>query len=339
MEQFFYALIGICGLVVVLRAAVFAARIRHNEQPRDAGLAAGSTTTPWFQLENKPAPAKQLQSNGTTVHDDGQAKDPTPRGRLKRAASSFWRNLSSLPSFHENSLTGKMTIVFSAIIAIFGLLTIAAVYLTLTPSLKSHAGARASAAAVNISDRVSGFLLKRDIAGLRGFLRRSASQAGIAYVLVENQAGEIVAYSFAPEEVKQGSLQGAMPADSPRISEVGQPAVQEVTAPVLNGSGGAVRLGLWHDDFHAEVSRTVAQLIKLILLVMGGGIILASFLAWKIGRPIGNLVKAAQSISTGDVAAPGLDVEDSSEFGELSRAFERLRSSVNAAMTRLNLER
>jgi len=47
------------------------------------------------------------------------------------------------------------------------------------------------------------------------------------------------------------------------------------------------------------------------------------------------LVRAAQRISTGDLEAPSLGVEDNSEFGELSRALERMRSSIKAAMVRM----
>ena len=59
------------------------------------------------------------------------------------------------------------------------------------------------------------------------------------------------------------------------------------------------------------------------------------YLAWRINRPIIRLVTAAQRISTGDLEAPSLGVEDNSEFGELSRALERMRSSIKAAMVRM----
>jgi len=57
---------------------------------------------------------------------------------------------------------------------------------------------------------------------------------------------------------------------------------------------------------------------------------------WKINRPILKLIRAAKSISIGDLDTAALDTEDPTEFGELSRALERMRSSVKAAMIRLS---
>jgi len=340
MEQFFYALIGVCGLLVVLRAVIFALRIYLNERQRGRlDLAKGSTTTDWTEREYEIAPGQPVQAIQEPAQVDREAQHAG--ARLERRAAILRRSFRSLAGFYGNGLTGRMIITFSAIIATFGLLTIATVYFTLTSSLKSYASARASLTAVNISDSVPPFVFKKDIPGLRALLRNYAGQAGVAYVLVENRAGELLAHSFAklPKEVERESLHETGREGSPRVLKVGQRAVHEVTVPVLDGRVGAVRLGIWHDHFNGEISRTVSPLIKLILWVIGAGVIMAAYFAWKINRPIVKLVKAAKSISTGDLDAPSLDVEDPTEFGELSRALERLRASVNAAMNRLNAER
>jgi HAMP domain-containing protein len=342
MEQFFYALIGLCGLLVVFRALIFAVRIYLHERQRGRPeLAKGSTTSHWTGRKYEVATGQPVQAIQEPAQVDHEARYAGARARVERRAAIFGRGFRSLAGFYGNGLTGRMIITFSAIIATFGLLTIATVYFILPSSLKSFASARASATAVHISDSVPPFVFKKDIPGLRALLRNYAGQAGVAYVLVENRAGEILAHSFAklPKEVERESPHETGREGSPPVLKVGQRAVHEVTVPVLDGRVGAVRLGIWHDHFNAEIPRTVTPLIKLILLVIGVGVILAAYLAWKINRPIVKLVKAAKSISTGDLDGPSLDVEDPTEFGELSRALERLRASVNAAMNRLNAER
>jgi HAMP domain-containing protein len=62
---------------------------------------------------------------------------------------------------------------------------------------------------------------------------------------------------------------------------------------------------------------------------------MAIYLAWKINRPIVRLVRSAQKISDGDLDAPSFGTADSTEFGELARALERMRSSIKAALARL----
>ncbi|MGH7794786.1 MAG: HAMP domain-containing protein [Candidatus Binatia bacterium] len=337
MEVVFYALIGVCALLLALRVIIFAIRVYRNERPRVRPELPVSSRATW-RAENtyEAVPLEPFQPILSAGHDEREAKHSDTRARRRRV----WRGLGSTV-FYGQGLTGKMVISFSAIIATFGLLAIATVYFTLTSSLKRHASERASVTAVNIRDSVPEFVFKKDISGLRALLRNYASQKGVAYVLVENGAGKILAHSFAvlPEEVKRESLHASVPEDRPRALQVGQRAVHEVAAPVSDGRVGGVRLGIWRDEVNDEVFWTVMPLVKLILFVIGVGILLAIFLAWKINRPIRKLVKAAKSISTGDLTAPSLDVEDPTEFGELSRALERLRSSVNAAMNRLNAER
>jgi len=120
---------------------------------------------------------------------------------------------------------------------------------------------------------------------------------------------------------------------------VGDGNVYEVSVPVLEGQIGAVRVGLWKDEVDAEISKAVIPILKLVVLVMIAGIFLTILLVWRITRPISRLVATARRISEGELDVPSSGVNDASEFGELSRSFERMRSSVKAAIVRLNEER
>ena len=342
MEVFFYASIGVCGLLLLLRVVIFVIHAYRDERPRErAQLAAAASSAPAWKAESKyDAVLQPFEPILPRGDDDAKAKHSDSGARPGRAALDFCRGLGST-IFHGHGLTGRMIIAFSAIIASFGLLTIATVYFTLTSSLERHVLDRARVTAVNIRDTVPAFLFKKDISGLRVFLGNYAGQGGVAYVLVENSGGKVLAHSFAvlPEEVRRESLQERLTADKPRELQLGERAVHEVAVAASDGKVGAVRLGIWRDEVNEEISRAITPLVQLILLVVGVGVLLAIFLAWTINRPILKLVKTARSISTGDLNAPSLDVEDPTEFGELSRALERLRSSVNAAMNRLNAER
>jgi methyl-accepting chemotaxis protein len=61
----------------------------------------------------------------------------------------------------------------------------------------------------------------------------------------------------------------------------------------------------------------------------------AIFLVRRITRPIGKLVAAAKAISNGELETPAPHITDTTEVGDLSRAFERMRASVKAALSRL----
>jgi HAMP domain-containing protein len=111
-----------------------------------------------------------------------------------------------------------------------------------------------------------------------------------------------------------------------------------VTVPILEGRLGTVRVGVWKDEVDAEIAAAVAPLVKWIAWAVIGGVFAAIVLVWKINQPIIRLVRAAREISHGELDSPGPGIADSTEYGELSRALERMRASVRAAMVRLNGE-
>jgi HAMP domain-containing protein len=248
--------------------------------------------------------------------------------------SIYWSDLR----VYWQGLTGKMIATFAGIVAIFGFAAVGIVYYQLANAILGQATQRATITAVNLSDSVPAYLLAKDTAKLRELLRNHASKPGIAYALVENRAGAIVADSFAvvPDEfltrqpVASGSSYGQ------RKIKIGAATVYEATVPVLEGQRGAVRVGIWKDDVDAEIDQTVLPIVKLLLMVFAAGIFMAILVAWNVSRPILRLVRSARRISHGDLDAPSLGVQDTTEFGELSRALERMRSSIKAALVRLS---
>jgi HAMP domain-containing protein len=330
MQSLFYALLGLCGILLSVRTLIYIARVCRSEhlslvQGSAGYIAPGERAVPL-------APAISVALDGVST----ESVAPSRRPMEIRSASHPWSRIL----FCGYGLTGRMIFTFTTIIAMFGLLTMATVYFALTASLRTQVIERARVAAVNVSDSAAGFLLKKNFIGLRELLGKFADRKGTAYVLVENSRGEILAHisSAQSSEIRVPDQSHALASADQHRLWAEQGAIDEVTAPILEGQIGSVRLGIWRDAVDSEIFRTVMPLMKVIALVIAGGIVLAIVLAWKIIRPIIKLVDAARSISRGDLDAPSLGLEDPTEFGELSRALERMRSSVKAAMTRLSQE-
>jgi HAMP domain-containing protein len=329
MEQFFHVLIAVCGFLVVVRVLTFALRVRLREHRPILTKPVDDPPTAVSAWVAAPQPFQRREENRKDQH--------TP----ERTTPFLWRCAGVLGGFCPRSLMGRMIVAFSAIVATFGLLTAATIHFMLLPSLRTHAGARASTTAAIMGDSVSGFLSKKDISGLRAFLRSYAEQAGAAYAMVEDDSGRILAHSLPvlADETQQELANGLLQRDGARLVMIGGRAVHEVAVSAAGGIPRTVRLGIWRDDLEAESARILARFLTTILLIVGLGISLVVYLAWKLCRPIDRLAKAAQLISDGDLLAPSLDVDDPTEVGELSRSLERLRSSVHAAISRLSLER
>ena len=340
IDSIFYAVLSVCGVVIAIRAVVSIVRALKEERLRAAQRAYESRGN-----VSQPARASMESSAASALFSTGVAPDSNDRVVEKQWVSQDRPSVSSSAPSRvldylgrcTHGLTGRMVLTFTGLVAAFGLVTIALVYFTLSSSLSKHVIERARVTAVNVSDGAPGFLLQNNATGLRELLRKHASRPELAYILVENRAGEIFADSFAvlPQEVQGSSSLGDRPGDSRRLLQAGE-TVAEVSVPILEGRGGAVRVGIWREHIDAEVNETVIPLIKLLGFALSGGIFIAALLAWRINRPIFRLVAAAKAISNGDLDVPAPRVEDPSEFGELSRAIERMRSSVKAAMIRLS---
>jgi HAMP domain-containing protein len=343
LDLIFYAVLGACGGLLALRAVVSAVRMARIER-----LARSQATNDHITIDATPnmpaagavAPPRSLKI-GAPARPVGvltqQSLSVAPRSDGTHLPSTRWLRLAP----YGLGLTGKMIFTFTAIIAAFGSLTLVVVYFTLTSSLTKQSIQRARLIALNVSDSIPGYLFKKDAARLREFLRKRASRAGMAYVLVEDSKGEILSHSFAvlPQQVRN-----TVPTDHPRnagqrLFRLGDGMVHDVSVPVFEGQIGAVRVGVWKDEIDDEISKTVIPIVKFIAVVFCGGILMAILLTWRMTRPILRLVRTARRVSEGELDVPSLGVDDSGEFGELSRSFERLRSSVKAAVVRLNEDR
>jgi two-component system sensor histidine kinase VicK len=229
-----------------------------------------------------------------------------------------------------------MVVTFTGIMTMLGLVTIAVVYFTVKSSLRYHAIERARVTAINVSDSAAGYILKKNAKGMRDLLQKSTNRSELAYILVQNNSKKIYAHTFdvLPEELENASSKvGGQGERSLRLD--GGPVI-EVSVPILEGRSGTVRIGIWQKEIDREISRAITPLIKALFLVVIGGILMAIYLAWKINRPIARLVRSAQKISNGDLDAPSFGTADKTEFGELARALERMRSSIKAALARLS---
>ena len=87
-----------------------------------------------------------------------------------------------------------------------------------------------------------------------------------------------------------------------------------------------------------NTAEALRNLLLLTLLSSLIGLLIASFLAnqsaRRIMQPISDLVKAADSISLGDLTRP-VKTNSNDELGDLAQALERMRLSLEAAMDRL----
>jgi HAMP domain-containing protein len=267
--------------------------------------------------------------------DRAKKSQPTTQASVQTSSVSRAKAHRYWMSYMQ-SLSGRMVATFTCIVAMLGLVTIAVVYFTVKSSLRYHAIERARITAVNVSDSAAGYILKKNPKGMRELLQKRTHRSELAYILVQNNLNKIYAHTFDVLPTELENTSSAVGDQGERSLRLGEAAVIEVSVPILEGRSGTVRIGIWQNEIDREISREITPLIKVLFLVVTGGILMAIYLAWKINRPIVRLVRSAQKISDGDLDAPSFGTADKTEFGELARALERMRSSIKAALARLS---
>ena len=97
-------------------------------------------------------------------------------------------------------------------------------------------------------------------------------------------------------------------------------------------------MGLWDDAVEKEVQDALLRIIGIIALIPVVGALLSFLVAHWIVRPIVDLTEIADKVTHGDLDASvsGECAKSRDEIGELARSLERMRSSLKAAMLRLN---
>jgi signal transduction histidine kinase len=143
---------------------------------------------------------------------------------------------------------------------------------------------------------------------------------------------EIVGTTLTPAQVQAGSIQDLIAGsihDDPREIEIGSERFL-ATSLVLSGSRPTtVRLSVLGS--YDQATKFVDQLNRYLLLLGLAAILVGSglvfFISHTFTRPLGSLVAGVRALEGGDFHHP-LDSRGGDEVGELTRAFDRMRTSL-----------
>jgi sensor histidine kinase regulating citrate/malate metabolism len=237
------------------------------------------------------------------------------------------------------SLRWKIGGIFTGVMITLAIFVIVAVYQITRGALRDQLDQRVLAIAHNLSDAAGAHLLARNRLALHALARKYTLLNGVAYAVIQDGKGEIVAHTFGtiPPEFPQGvSANGQHQAYRRELSWEGK-LVYEASVPVHEGRAGSVHIGFWGDTIEKEIQRAVLPVIGIIAVMPFVGALLAFLLAYWIVRPIVGLTAVADKVTMGDLetSVSGKCVQSRDEIGDLARSLERMRSSLKAAMLRI----
>jgi len=232
-------------------------------------------------------------------------------------------------------------LVFSNII--LGLIIIFIVNGRVTNALTAEVIERGRTIADDLSRYSAELILEEDVVGLKAIIVNSLSFESVRYILIQDADLRILADTFngnVPAILKDKTLSSDIVNDKPQLVYLSDLDIEcyDIVVGVEEGSLGYIRVGMIRNYIVDKVRETNNYIILTIAIITIIGIIVVYFLANLIIKPIISLAKRANEISRGELTA-GIAIRTNDEINYMAEAVERLRESLNIALTRLEKNR
>jgi HAMP domain-containing protein len=221
-----------------------------------------------------------------------------------------------------------------------GLIIIFIVQISVTSSLEREVIERGRTIARDLSRYSTEMMLEGDVVGLRQILANALAFESVQYILVENGDRQIISDTFngdIPKELTDRIISSEINNSNPQLVHLkGLDAeCYDVVVGIEEGNLGFIRIGMKRSYILEKVKQTNTYIFLSIIIVTVLGIIIVYFISNKIIKPIITLANRATEISRGDLENK-ITIRTNDEINYMAEAVERLRESLNIALSRLN---
>lgn len=224
-----------------------------------------------------------------------------------------------------------------ALMAALGVVAMHAVHLALGNRIAARTLLEAQArlgtrVARLIAEQAADPLLVSDVMTLHGLVHSAAADADDASYCFITKDGHVVASSFdGPTPAGLAALRTPGDVQAVLVALDGA-QVLDVTAPILGGSLGQVRLGLGMKSLRDLRHELAVHLGELALAVIGLGLVAAFVAGRAIARPVREMLAAADRFDpTGDDEGPVVGAHGTDEVAVLGRRFNSMMRRLEAA--------
>jgi HAMP domain-containing protein len=225
-----------------------------------------------------------------------------------------------------------------------GILLVYIVNSTVTESLESELIERGRTIAQDLARYSAPQIYEMDKVALKDVISNFQSTESVEYILIygmnfETDSLTLITDTYngqVPEVVANKDFKNVEQNSRPDILEDSESNIScyDIVVPVEEGDLGYIRVGMKSAYIQEQVAKPIQSIIITILSVTLIGIIITYFLSNRILKPILYLTVRANEISTGKLEEK-VTVNTNDEIKHLAEAVERLRESLNLALTRL----
>jgi PAS domain S-box-containing protein len=202
-----------------------------------------------------------------------------------------------------------------------------------------------------ISESIAGAsvetFVNRDPASAQAIIdERLERTPGVAYILVTDNQGEIIAHTFVPSIPEQVRLlsQDRHRTITQDVEVSGLGDCIDVCSPILAGEVGYVHVGMARAPIRQNIWSRSLQMVGLFTLLFVVGAVATYFLMRRISGPLRRLTVGAKRLASGEALLSGADAAfpdwfpaaaGNDEVGQLTEAFRYMVQEVAAREQRL----
>lgn len=235
----------------------------------------------------------------------------------------------------------KVLVVLVALFACSAALSAAVAARSLANMLDRQYRSKGTAIAVTIAGAcIDDLLIDQDVASLQDLVDQYKRTEGVAFILVRDRDGDIIAHTFSPEVPEELRLP---PEDvtkpTARTIHVGSATYLDISAPILDGELGQVHVGMNQATINAAFWSTIRRQALAEGVIGLNAVILAYFLVRRITQPLSRLARHARKVasleSTFSPTRPVAEelapiTQRTDEVGQLARSLVHMIEALGA---------
>ncbi len=193
--------------------------------------------------------------------------------------------------------------------------------------------------ATSIAEASQEVLLNRDPAVLQASIDHYLDISGVAYIYVRDAHGKIVAHTFVPRipsslaVVEEPSVSFA----ERNVTVQGLGEIMEVIAPILQGIGGTVYVGMDSGLIESFFWKTAMRMLGLMAVIFVFCMGILYYLVCGFSSPLNKLTEYAQALARHDFSQQ-IDIDSRDEIGLLARTMQLMAHELSALFNEMDGE-
>ena len=175
-------------------------------------------------------------------------------------------------------------------------------------------------------------VLRGDVGSIQARIDQYLDIAGVAYVAVANEKGEVLAHTFTPvmpEEVREQIRESSLGEAHYRMVDLNIKGNNylHVSNPILGGFSGTVHIGMDKGLISNNIRSAILQQQGITLILFLASVVLAYLFILSISRPVSLLAEYARKVAAKDFSSVPR-VESRDEIGDLAQAMESMAQHI-----------